>query len=91
MIGRFSLLNFLLRPIIGTRQVPDFKLWHHGLKLLQDQGHGRTLTQRIAAPSDAQALDVWEDRDGKMFRFFRDVPVSAKPDSAGRLRGLKKL
>ena len=43
----------------------------------------------IAAPSDAQALDVWEDRDGKMFRFFRDVPVSAKPDSAGRLRGLK--
>ena len=44
----------------------------------------------IAAPSDAQALDVWEDRDGKMFRFFRDVPVSAKPDSAGRLRGLTK-
>jgi hypothetical protein len=44
----------------------------------------------IAAPSDAQALDVWEDRDGKMFRFFRDVPVSAKPDSAGRLRGPKK-
>jgi hypothetical protein len=25
----------------------------------------------IAAPSDAQALDVWEDRDGEMFRFFR--------------------
>ncbi len=45
----------------------------------------------IAAPSDAQALDVWEDRDGKMFRFFRDVPVSAKPDSAGRLRGPRKL
>ena len=44
----------------------------------------------IAAPSDAQALDVWEDRDGKMFRFFRDVPVSTKPDSAGRRRGLKK-
>ena len=45
----------------------------------------------IAAPSDAQALDVSEDRDGKMFRFFRDVPVSAKPDSAGRVRGLEKL
>jgi hypothetical protein len=39
----------------------------------------------IAAPSDAQALDVWEDRDGKMFRFFRDVPVSTNltvPDDA---------
>jgi hypothetical protein len=25
----------------------------------------------IAALPDAQALDVWEDRDGEMFRFFR--------------------
>ena len=25
----------------------------------------------IAAPPDAQTLDVWEDRDGEKFRFFR--------------------
>lgn len=25
----------------------------------------------IAAPPDAQTLDVWENRDGKKFRFFR--------------------
>ena len=50
-----------------------------------------THTAALPRRRTPKALDVWEDRDGKMFRFFRDVPASAKPDSAGRLRGLKKL